>query len=392
MTVETRGTNATTKRITANLRISDMAREQRDALIAEAETLAARAVAFGRDLSEGEQTKFDELMAQADQLGKRALELEEGERRASGKDLDESFFKVTGHYPRPGATAEPEHPLAIRAEVLDALQEAIGSSTSGRWEARAALTTTNTGSRRTWTGAVINPPRLLASVAGVPVVPADSINVAGLGFSATAAAVAGVAEGATLGEFTSVASVTGTGSRIGQFSDLTKEQRLSGDAAGSVTMQHRRIIAKSMDKLLIDAAVTAAGAAVTGAAGTAQSLTRSALATVSDNTGTDPDGLVVIVHPGVAGLLETSTSTGGETLGQPFVGFAGAPIYPSSLAPTGTALVCDLRTSAQWMQAAALAVESDYAPKTSVHTVATSIIGTFLTGLQTGYAVRVALT
>jgi HK97 family phage major capsid protein len=74
--------------------ISDELMERRTKIITEAQEIARKGVSEGRDLSVEEQTAFDQRIAEADALAKRASDIAEGEKRA--RDLEESFRSATG--------------------------------------------------------------------------------------------------------------------------------------------------------------------------------------------------------------------------------------------------------------------------------------------------------
>lgn len=74
--------------------IADQLMQRRASLIKDAEDIATKGVTEGRDLSVEEQTKFDQLFAEANKLKERASAIAEGEKR--GRELEESFRKDTG--------------------------------------------------------------------------------------------------------------------------------------------------------------------------------------------------------------------------------------------------------------------------------------------------------
>ena len=74
--------------------IADQLMERRAALITQAQQVAEKGVTEGRDLTVEEQSKFDQMIAEAGALHQRAKDLHEGEQRAH--DLENSFRKVTG--------------------------------------------------------------------------------------------------------------------------------------------------------------------------------------------------------------------------------------------------------------------------------------------------------
>ncbi|WP_125777188.1 phage major capsid protein [Antribacter gilvus] len=78
--------------------IADTLMERRAALITKAQEIATKGVTEGRDLSVEEQTDFDQMIAEAETLAKRASAIAEGEQR--GRELEESFRSVTGRDPQ----------------------------------------------------------------------------------------------------------------------------------------------------------------------------------------------------------------------------------------------------------------------------------------------------
>lgn len=74
--------------------IADKLMERRAALIKQAEEVATKGVAEGRNLTVEEQTSFDGMIAEAGQLAERAKSIAEGETRA--KELEQSFRRETG--------------------------------------------------------------------------------------------------------------------------------------------------------------------------------------------------------------------------------------------------------------------------------------------------------
>ena len=77
--------------------IADQLMERRASLINQAQEIAQKGVTEGRDLSVEEQSKFDQMIAEAGALQKRASDIHEGEKR--GMELENSFRQVTGREP-----------------------------------------------------------------------------------------------------------------------------------------------------------------------------------------------------------------------------------------------------------------------------------------------------
>lgn len=71
--------------------VADQLMERRASLINQAQEIAQKGVTEGRDLSVEEQTSFDQMIAEAEGLHKRASAIHEGEQRA--QDLEDSFRK-----------------------------------------------------------------------------------------------------------------------------------------------------------------------------------------------------------------------------------------------------------------------------------------------------------
>lgn len=80
--------------------IADTLMERRAALITKAQEMAQKGVTEDRDLTVEEQSAFDGMIAEAGQLQQRAKAIKEGEDR--GRELEESFRKVTGREPNQG--------------------------------------------------------------------------------------------------------------------------------------------------------------------------------------------------------------------------------------------------------------------------------------------------
>ncbi len=78
--------------------IADKLMERRAALIKQAEEVATKGVAEGRNLTVEEQTSFDGMIAEAGQLAERAKSIADGETRA--KELEDSFHRETGNEKR----------------------------------------------------------------------------------------------------------------------------------------------------------------------------------------------------------------------------------------------------------------------------------------------------
>jgi HK97 family phage major capsid protein len=84
--------------------IADQLLERRAALLKQAQDVAQKGVAEGRDLTVEEQTSFDQMIAEAGKLSERAAAINEGEQRA--RELEDSFKNVTGADKRSGPSED----------------------------------------------------------------------------------------------------------------------------------------------------------------------------------------------------------------------------------------------------------------------------------------------
>ena len=357
-------------------------RSNRSSLINQAQEIAQRAVAESRDLTSDEQASFDQFIASAEDLGRRADDLAVGEQRTA--EMDAAYN--TAH----NLESVGVNPLSVRADVLDQIQSALQSRTAGTWEARAALTTTNTLGRQTWHGAAISGPRMLHTVAGIPAdfnlgaVDANYLRVGAL------AVATGVAEGDPATELTSVTGSAVKLMRYGRWTELSEESKIASDAAATLTLVHRRAIARDLDSLLIGlaAADSPTGSAVTGS--DAGKALRRAIAIVSDNVGVDASELTIIANPAVAGLIEDVAPIGGSSLAEATTRFAGAKVYYSNAAPTGAGLVI-APTAFRYLEAMPMSFRTDINLKTSTLLLATSLVGGYGNQIIAGGVQRATL-
>jgi hypothetical protein len=349
--------------------------ERRVELVKEMTRIAETAVGFGRDMSEGESRRYDDALAEVNTLEARIADLQGSEQRA--KDTEDAFAKLAGQPAARGGSGPERHPLAYTPESLNGLQAAIDSRSAGRFEAadtetRAALATTTYGAPRVWGSNVLNGPRLLHVLAGVPQQPSDAV-LAQHPVLTLPAAQGSVGENVSLGEFASSTAGSVTLARFGRWTDMSRES-LVGTDAGAITALHRIGVAKDLDKVLIDLVEANTGAAAAFTADVPAAV-RKAIAQVLDDTAAeDPADLVVLVHPDNAALLQDVTPIGGQTIAERFQRFSGSLVYASSAVDTGFVSVANLRAGARYFEARALATETEVAVKTGTLTVASSVI------------------
>lgn len=348
----------------------------RDAWNSAAQAIAEAAVLHKRELSDNEAQHYADAIRYSDLAERQVQTL------ASLEQYQRDFRAQRG------ISSNDISPLAVSAEVMDAVQAAIEGRTAGKWEARAALATANTGGRHTWSAPTLAGPRLLHLSARVPTEPVNAIAAEYLKAGAMASA-ASVAENITVSELTSVTGASATLARYGRWTSFSTESRIASDAAGTVTSLQRKNVAYDLDAAFITAvAATAPSGAVTGT--DAPAGLRIGIATVVDAVGCEPGDLVIIAPPSAAGLIEDVTPDGARSLAETFTSFAGARLYFSSLAAANTAFVV-YGGAFRFFEAQPFTLATDVDVKTGTITVATSVIAGFGSGLVAGGALKVGL-
>jgi len=360
--------------------------EARAEAVAEAKRIAETGVKHNRDLTPGEHAAFDAAIEVAEGCD-HVRAVRDGAGRAT--ELRDSFREVTGHDPYKAAT-HLGSPLALDRDVLDALEAAVRSRSPGRFgmapELRAALSTTNTSGRQTWSANQVAGPRLLHVVAGVPSDLATGAIIANYLKAGAIAATGSVGENVSTSEFTSVTPASATLARFGRYSSLSREADIASEGAATLAGAHRRGVARDLDNLLIQAVTgVAATGTVTGTDGL-----RVAQATIGDSVGVEENGLTIVVHPGKAAVVADVSPVGGATLAETTPLFAGSAVYFSSLAPPGSAVVF-AGSSVRYFEAAAFLMETDHDVKTATLTIASSVIAAYGVDLINGGARLVTL-
>jgi hypothetical protein len=331
-----------------------------------------------RELTASEQRKHDKLQAEREAL--------EG-RLAQDDAMQAELRKV----PRSDGTfggRTTGNPLAVTDEMLNGIQHALDTRTSGLFsvEERAALTTTTYGSPREWGANILSAPRTLWEASGMP--RSDAGAMSAMFPKLTLPAVdPGVAEGATVVEFAASTGGTATLKRFGRYTDFTRESLVGADA-GAVVAAHRTAIARDLDSALITLVNTDAGSAI-GFTADVPAAIRKSIATVADNTAAADGQIMVLANPADVSLIQNVTSTGGRTIGEDFPRFAGALVYASSAVPTGFMLVGNLATACRFWEAGGVETRTFAEVKTSVLTVTTDMIGGFGTGAISSYVQKV---
>ena len=332
-----------------------------------------------RSLTASEQRKHDKLQAEREALEGRL-------------EQDTKMQRELRKVPRPDATPSDGpprgNPLAVTPEMLDGIQHAIDTRTSGLFsvEERAALTTTTFGAPREWAANLLSEPRTLWQAAGIPREQAGAI-LASYPKLTLPAVDAGVGEGTSLVEFAASTGGTVTLKRYGRYTDFSRESLVGADA-GTVVAAHRTAIARDLDSALIALVNTDAGTAVAFAADVKAAI-RKGIAVVTDATAGTSGQIVVLAHPDNVALLEDVTSIGGQTIGEGFTRFSGSLVYASSAVPTGFMLVGNLATGCRLWSADGVETRTNMEIKTSILTVATDTIAGFGTGAIANYAQKI---
>ncbi|MGH3482128.1 MAG: hypothetical protein ACRDPQ_02720 [Nocardioidaceae bacterium] len=276
-------------------------------------------------------------------------------------------------------------PYMIERQGFTETDEALREGRQYRWAQplNATLTTGDVGEPAGWGDAVPGRVRMLHLVAGVPRQGLEARIAEHPSFTLPTA-TAGVGEGVSLTEYDTAAPGTVTLLRYGRFSDLSTES-LVGASAEGLNQVHQVGVAKDLDKVLIDAVETDAGAAVAFAADVPAAI-RKQMAVIQDATQCAAEDLTIITHPDNAALLQDVTPASGSDVGEGFVRFSGALVYPSSAQTTGQMVIANLRFGCKYFQAGGETLDVDYAPKTGIRTYASWVLAGFGTNLVTGYA------
>ncbi|MGH8775073.1 MAG: hypothetical protein ACRDWI_07835 [Jiangellaceae bacterium] len=339
----------------------------------------------------------DEAAAYEALEGELAVNRRDGEIRARQTAYE---TPVDGGLAGLGAAAAPAaprpNPLGFTAEALDGLQAAIESRTEGRFAAgmtreelkffNATLSTSTYGAPREWGANVLDGPRLLHVAAGVPRQPITAV-LAQFPSLTLPTAAPGVGEGVSLAEYASSTAGSVTLARFGRWTDLSVEALIGADAGALIGM-HQLGIALDLDKLLVDAVNTAAGAAVPFNADVVGQIRKSMATVIAATAAADPARLMIMAHPDNVPLLQDVTPVGGLTIAEPFQKFSGATVYASTAVPTGFMLTANLQVGVRFFEARGALSQTDLAPKSDITTVATSLIGGYGITLTTGFVIK----
>jgi hypothetical protein len=349
-------------------------RANRQAVWQRAKELADKAAGENRAFSQYEQERFEALNVEIDAYDERLRALDGRESRQAAHEAT-----VDGIMGRP--VSQPgvsDHPLAFSPAALDRLQDALDARESVRVthddgvETRATLQTGTYGSNRVWGANVLGGPRLLHVAAGVPKQRVDGAFASHPVLTLPTASAA-VGETVTLGEYAASTAGAVTLARYGRWTDVTRESQLGTDAETLVAM-HATGVALDLDKVLIDATETAAGAAVAFTADVPAAIRKAQALVIANTAAPSAADLVILTHPDNASLLQDVSPIGGITMAEGFQKFSGSLVYPSNAVNTGFITVANLRAGARYFEARSFQTETDVAIKTSVITIASSVI------------------
>jgi hypothetical protein len=356
--------------------LADELMERRTDILVRARAIAEKGVAENRDLTQYEQDRFNDLIAEADQLHTRAKEVHAGERRSG--ELDASFRSTTGADPRRGRP----HMLHVPDTAVRELCAATNERRHYSWQAdapehRAALVTGTYGTTTGWHGPGADAPLLLHDIGGAAVEQILGLKLAHPVFTLPTASAA-VAETVTVGEYAASTAATITAARFGRWTDISVEASLNG--TNSILRMHAMAVARDLNAAAVAVLTTAAGAAVTYATG-AEYMVKRSIAVLCDRTASEPGALMLIVNPSDAPEFADTTPTNGADIASTVERFSGARIFASTAVTAGTALVANLGVGLVYGSAQPTRVETDFDVKTSVSTLATSVIGGYGVGI-----------
>lgn len=314
--------------------------ERRSVLINEARAIAQRGVDAKRDLTETEQSDFDQRIADANALEARAKQIHDGEQRAH--ELDESFRNVTGAYPgQPSASGCPSL-LVSRdniAKHAEALREGrvFGAVEEGRALVQVNPSAANAlGGPQAWAQIGPREPMHLIRFAGIPVQTLTGVSAVMPAYTLPASA-AGVNESTAHGEYDSVVDVPLSALRYGRWTSVSAAAS-QFDSLSGIANLHSVGIAKDLDKKVVGDIQTAAGTPVTYVADIAGNV-RKSLLTVSAAVLVPVDQLVIFGTPGDIALLGDTTPANGPDVGSVTERFNGARLYATNEATAGQVTV-----------------------------------------------------
>ncbi|BBX00475.1 hypothetical protein BST36_16875 [Mycolicibacterium moriokaense] len=310
--------------------------ERRAALIIQARSIAQNGVDEKRDLTEGEQTAFDGLVAQANELEARAKAISDGEKAAH--ELDESFRSVTGAYPGQPTAAGCPSLLVSRDNITKHAEALHEGRVFGVVEEARALVQVNPaassalGGPQAWAQVGPREPMHLIRFAGIPVQTLTGVAAVMPTFTLPAS-TAGVNESTAHGEYDTVVDLPLTALRYGRWTSVSAAASQFDNLNGIANL-HSVGIAKDLDKKVIGDIQTAAGAPVAYAADIAGNV-RESLLTVAANVLATPEHLVIVGTPADIALLGDTTPANGPDVGSVAVRFNGARMYATGEANAG---------------------------------------------------------
>ena len=312
--------------------IAERLLERRAEVVAEAKALAETASVHNRDLSSGEQAKFDQLAAEADKLAERAKAIRQGENDAA--DLEASFRSRTGQEPQrgtgmPGGAEATGARYGVSDASLTRHWEAVsrGETASAREEFRALVTTSGMGVAASWGSKPAGGAVSLREFAGITVRPLDGLSAQHPSVTLPAGA-AGVNESTAHTEFDAVTSNSLTAARFGAWSDVSAAVKAFDDL-GALAAAHAVHISRSLTLADAGTIETAAGSATAYSASTFEQDLREAIFTAAEAASVDPGMLVVFGRPAALAVATGYSPTNGADRGSVVERIHGARVYPT---------------------------------------------------------------
>jgi hypothetical protein len=305
--------------------VVDQLRDRRAGLIEKATAVAQKGVVFNRDLSQNEQTEFDGLIAEVEQIAERIKAIEAGEARAG--EAVSTFQQLSGSS---GQGVDPTSRYDVSDADLRSHWEAIsqGGTRATRSEFRAMVTASaGMGSETNWDSKAADQATSLRQFAGIASRPLTGLSGIHPSVTLPAGSGTGAAETAQHTEFTTVTPNTLTASRYGAWTNASAAVRTFDDLS-AVAAAHRIHIARSLTLADVGTIDTVASTATVYAAGTFEATLRATVLTVAATANVDVSSVVVYGTPASLSVATSFAPTNGEDRGSVVQRLYGARIFP----------------------------------------------------------------
>ncbi|WP_405071573.1 hypothetical protein OG558_19745 [Kribbella sp. NBC_01510] len=298
-------------------------RELRTEHCQEAKRIAETGVKHDRDLTQGEQDRFNAHMEAVEGIDHlRAL------RNADGRTHElENSLRQYGVQGFGGGTTGR---YSVSAEDLRAHYEAIsqGGTRATRSEYRAMVTAAaGMGSETNWSSKSADAATSLREFAGITSRPLDGLSAVHPSVTLPAGSGTGAAESAQHTEFTAIVPSTLSAARYGAWTNASAAVS-SFDDLSAVEAAHRIHIARSLSLADLGTIDTVAGAATVYAAATFEATMRATILTVAATANVSPDQVVCYGTPASLSVATSYAPTNGQDRGSVVERLFGARIFP----------------------------------------------------------------